>query len=300
VNVLNAYTPSFARAVGSATQPTGTAWTAHAREAAMRDFRDAKSMAQTLREALGAKQISITHSESLEIVAKMLGLGDWNTLSALIKGGESTIPTKNVSLRKLPALPIKDAAPFPGTEMPFWLKRAASINALAAAHAGGRQVVLVTQRTADVDEPGFSDVYDIGVTGRVLDIGPPSEAIISRMPVLAGSTQILVQTHQRVFIRAFTSSGGGYEAEIEDIIEGPMGEAPDLVRKAVEGFERVASTNQAAARTLPSLQQLHDPGRVADVIAQSLMLPVKEKQSLLAMIDSTERLQAVMRHLEPA
>jgi hypothetical protein len=51
----------------------------------MRDFRDAKAMAQTLREALNAKSVSITHSESLELVAKILGFHDWNVLAAKIQ-----------------------------------------------------------------------------------------------------------------------------------------------------------------------------------------------------------------------
>jgi hypothetical protein len=50
----------------------------------MRDFRDAKAMAQTLREALNAKSVSLTHSESLELVAKILGVHDWNVLAAKI------------------------------------------------------------------------------------------------------------------------------------------------------------------------------------------------------------------------
>jgi hypothetical protein len=54
----------------------------------MRDFRDAKAMAQRLREALGAKRISITHGESLELVSRMLGAPDWNTLSAVIKDNQ--------------------------------------------------------------------------------------------------------------------------------------------------------------------------------------------------------------------
>lgn len=257
-------------------------------------------MAQTLREALGAKQISLTHSESLELVAKMLGTGDWNTLAAAIKSGESRSHVSHLSRQKLPAFPIKDAAPFPGTEMPFWLKRPESIKALQAAHAGGRQVVLVTQRTADLEEPGLADLYDVGVTGRVLDIGPPAEAILASVPKLEGSTQVLVQTHQRVLIHAFSANGAGYEAEIEGIDEGPMREDPDLLRRAIEGFERYVSTKQTTARIWPPLQQLHDPGRVADVIAHSLLLTVKEKQSLLATVDSTERLQAVMRHLAAA
>jgi hypothetical protein len=51
----------------------------------MRDFRDAKAMAQTLREALNAKSVSLTHSESLELVAKILGFHDWNVLAARIQ-----------------------------------------------------------------------------------------------------------------------------------------------------------------------------------------------------------------------
>ncbi|ABE39319.1 conserved hypothetical protein [Rhodopseudomonas palustris BisB5] len=51
----------------------------------MRDFRDAKAMAQTLREALNAKSLTINHSESLELVARVLGFQDWNVLAARIQ-----------------------------------------------------------------------------------------------------------------------------------------------------------------------------------------------------------------------
>jgi ribosomal protein S1 len=50
----------------------------------MRDFRDAKAMARTLREALAAKDVKISNSEALELTAKMLGARDWNTLAAAI------------------------------------------------------------------------------------------------------------------------------------------------------------------------------------------------------------------------
>jgi hypothetical protein len=55
----------------------------------MRDFRDAKAMAQTVRAALTAKGLKITISESLELIAKTLGVADWNTLSAAIKAAEA-------------------------------------------------------------------------------------------------------------------------------------------------------------------------------------------------------------------
>jgi len=55
----------------------------------MRDFRDAKAMAQTIRAALAAKGLKISISESLELVAKAFGVADWNTLAAAIKAPQS-------------------------------------------------------------------------------------------------------------------------------------------------------------------------------------------------------------------
>ncbi|KAA0972700.1 VOC family protein [Aureimonas fodinaquatilis] len=54
----------------------------------MRDFRDAKAMAKTLRLALGARQHDISHSEALEIVARQLGAANWNILSAQLSEDE--------------------------------------------------------------------------------------------------------------------------------------------------------------------------------------------------------------------
>lgn len=61
----------------------------------MRDFRDAKAMAQTLREALNARSVSLTHSKSLELIARILGFRDWNALSARIRAstGRKALPS---------------------------------------------------------------------------------------------------------------------------------------------------------------------------------------------------------------
>ncbi|PJG53022.1 hypothetical protein CVM73_23240 [Bradyrhizobium forestalis] len=69
----------------------------------MRDFRDAKAMAQTLREALNARSVSLTVGESLELIAKVLGFPDWNVLAARIKAAGQ-------EARKRVAEPARDAA----------------------------------------------------------------------------------------------------------------------------------------------------------------------------------------------
>ena len=68
----------------------------------MRDFRNAKAMAQTLRAALATKGVKITIGQSLELIAEIFGLADWNTLAAAIRA-EKSISREKVSL-PLPAV----------------------------------------------------------------------------------------------------------------------------------------------------------------------------------------------------
>jgi Glyoxalase superfamily protein/Clp amino terminal domain, pathogenicity island component len=68
----------------------------------MRDFRDAKVMAHTLRAALAAKGLNITVSQSLELIAQAFGAADWNTLSAAIRG-EAAGPRNNA---RSPVFPV--------------------------------------------------------------------------------------------------------------------------------------------------------------------------------------------------
>ena len=74
----------------------------------MRDFRDAKAMARTLRDSLKAKAVEITHSESLELIAKAFGYGNWNILSAKIDAAGSPV---DVERSLSPAKRQNDPAP---------------------------------------------------------------------------------------------------------------------------------------------------------------------------------------------
>jgi hypothetical protein len=63
------------------------------RGALMRDFRDAKTMAHALREALKSKAVETTHSECLELIAKAFGNDNWNVLSAKIEATDTFTPS---------------------------------------------------------------------------------------------------------------------------------------------------------------------------------------------------------------
>jgi ATP-dependent Lon protease len=268
----------------------------------MRDFRDAKAMAQSLREALSTRQITLTHSETLEVVSRMLGLADWNTLSAFInthrnKPPQASLPGSRAAT--LPVLPVRDLVPFPAMQIPLWVKRWKTIQALSHAFSNRRELVVVAQRSQNVDEPGSDDVYDVGVTARVLDVGPPSDEAIAHTPRLEGSTQVLLQTHGRASVRRFSGQAGRYEAEVDPIDEGAIPASPDLIERALAQLDSYTAARGIVIPPMsPSLRQLHDPGRVADIIAQQLPLPMEGKQAVLAMLDSVARLELVVAQIK--
>jgi hypothetical protein len=74
----------------------------------MRDFRDAKTMARALRDALKAKAVETTHAEALELIAKVFGYENWNILSAKIEAAQpaaSDERTLSVAAQNEPAPP---------------------------------------------------------------------------------------------------------------------------------------------------------------------------------------------------
>ena len=151
----------------------------------MRDFRDAKAMAQTLREGLKPKSVSLTHSESLELVARMLGFHDWNELSAKIQAeiqsriqSESQPPIARpatiippsaqplAARADLPVVPMRDIVVLPQMIVPLFVGRDATVRALERAMAEDRRILAVTQRRAGDDLPTPSALYGVGTIDR--------------------------------------------------------------------------------------------------------------------------------------
>jgi hypothetical protein len=138
----------------------------------MRDFRDAKAMAQTLRDALKVKSIPLTHSESLELIAKTLGVHDWNVLAAAIQSSQpmSAEPRKPTDGDPviIPLVPLRDIVVFPQMVVPLFVGREKTRRAAETALAADGRIFAVTQRRAADDEPGLTDLYTVGVIAKVI------------------------------------------------------------------------------------------------------------------------------------
>ncbi|MDB5620142.1 LON peptidase substrate-binding domain-containing protein [Tardiphaga sp.] len=260
----------------------------------MRDFREAKSMAHTLRESL-TDRLAISHSDSLELVSRMLGVADWNTLAALLKDDPRS-PTVAVAGHPegatfYPAIPIRDFVPFPTMTFPLFIGREKTRQALEAAFAGAREVVLAVQKDAAVDDPTLDDLHEIGTLGRLMEVERLPDDIL----------KVFVQVQRRVAIGRFVGEHGTYRAEIAAVAEGRIPEAPDLIRQAVERFKEYAATRDIReVATVPPFDRIRDPGRLADVIVSQMVLPLRSKQAVLATLDPLYRLQQVYALMDSA
>lgn len=259
----------------------------------MRDFRDAKAMAQTLRKSLTTNAVTITHSESLELVSKMLGAADWNTLSALLQAAHrpgSSRPAASPAGRErteagcYPAVPIRDFVPFPTAVFPLFIGREKTKAALDRAFTSGCEIVLAIQKDAGVDEPGPQDIHEIGLLGQ----------LVEQQQMEDGSLKVVVEGRRRVAIRRFAADMGAYQADVEDAGEGPVVEATEFVQSTLKRFERYAAVNDIRmAKGWPSPEQVRDPGLIADVMATHIALWLKDRQGLLATLDPVARLQRI-------
>jgi ATP-dependent Lon protease len=254
----------------------------------MRDFRDAKAMAQTLRESLTTKAVTISHSESLELVSRMLGVADWNTLSAMLHAGRRDAGAPAVSPRSstavYPALPLRDFVPFPNATFPLFVGRENTVLALNHAFEGEREMVCAIQRDAAVDAPAFADVYEVAVLAQLLELERLAD----------GSIRVLTRALRRVAMRSFTAISIGYRAEVAELPESPPADAPELLRRTIQRFEDYAA---AHVLLVPDVwlffDQTRDLGRVADTMATRMKLPVKDKYELLALLDPVKRLEKI-------
>ena len=256
----------------------------------MRDYRDAKTMAQTLRESLTTKTVTISHSESLELVSKMLGVADWNTLSALLQSDRHPAAGRPAARERLdaaryPAVPLRDFVPFPGAVFPLHIGREKTKAALHQALKSGSAVVLALQKEAGVDEPGPQDIFEIGLLGRLIESERRDD----------GSLRVSAEALRRVAIRRFAADTGSYQADIEDVGEPPVAPATELVESAVQRFDRYAAANDFhRPKGWPTAEQARYPGGIADVVAMHLAaLGLKERRDLLAILDPVARLQRV-------
>jgi hypothetical protein len=182
-----------------------------AKDEDMRDFRDAKAMALTLRAALGAKGIKITISQSLELIAEAFGVADWNTLSAAIRAAPAA-PRNNASRSPPPnAEGVPGGGPIFSRELELSLHRALSgANERAHDYATLEHLLLALIDDRDASAVMKACKVDLGALRKSLTNYLDNElsGLVNRDGDDAAPTSGFQRVIQRAVIHVQSSGGG--------------------------------------------------------------------------------------------
>jgi len=191
----------------------------------------------------------------------------------------------------LPLLPLRDVVVFAHMVIPLFVGRPRSIRALEAAMDAGKHIMLVAQKSSSKDEPGPKDLYDLGCVATILQM----------LKLPDGTVKVLVEGVQRARIATVTDNGDYFDCELVPITPelkaSPQAEA--LRRAVCAQFEQYVKLNRKIPpEILASLTSIEEPGRLADTIAAHLPMKLEQKQKILEIIPTAERLEAIFTQLE--
>ncbi|MBL3599438.1 MAG: endopeptidase La [gamma proteobacterium endosymbiont of Lamellibrachia anaximandri] len=195
-------------------------------------------------------------------------------------------------MNSVPVLPLRDVVVYPHMVIPLFVGREKSIQALDAAMASNKQILLAAQKSADVDDPGIGDMYDIGTLANILQL----------LKLPDGTVKVLVEGGERAGIIRFVDTEAYFTAELEtlgDALELDARETEVLMRSATSLFDQYVKLNKKVPpEVLTSLTSIDDPSRLADTIAAHMSLKLDEKQQVLEMADVRLRLEHLMGLME--
>ena len=198
-------------------------------------------------------------------------------------------PPQNVEIPdQLPLLPVRDIVVFPYMVLPLFVGREMSIKAIEAALAGNRMIFLATQKALDVENPTPDDIHTIGTVGIIMRmLKLPDERI-----------KILVQGLSKAKISGYIQTEPYYSVRIEKINETKAAtstlESEAVMRTVKEQIERIVSLGKVLIPdVMVVIENLEDPGRLADMVASNLGLKVEVTQSVLEITDPLKRLRQI-------
>ncbi len=206
---------------------------------------------------------------------------------------EKKLPENDSQAEKMvPVLPLRDVVVYPHMVIPLFVGRDKSIQALESAMRENKQIMLVAQKDAENDDPGFQDLFEVGTLSNILQL----------LKLPDGTVKVLVEGSQRCKVEKYRIVGKHYVAIVSPLIDQldlNDQEIEVLSRTAVNAFDQYVKLNKRIPpEVLNSLSGIDDSSRLADTIAAHMTIKIEEKQAILEMDDIAGRLEKLMTLME--
>ncbi|MDF0533551.1 endopeptidase La [Shewanella yunxiaonensis] len=192
---------------------------------------------------------------------------------------------------ELPVLPLRDVVVYPHMVIPLFVGREKSIRCLESAMAQDKQIILVAQRDADLDEPTADDIFDVGTVASILQL----------LKLPDGTVKVLVEGGRRAKIEQYVQEEEFFIATAHYLESQPLEDREEevLVRSAIGQFEGYIKLNKKIPpEVLTSLSGIEEADRLADTMAAHMPLKLQDKQAVLEMVNVGERLEYLMATME--
>ena len=195
--------------------------------------------------------------------------------------------TKKSELQTIPVLPLRDVVVFPYMVMPLFVGRPRSIHSLDEAMNHGKQLLLVSQKQPELEEPGVEDLYDVGTIANIIQL----------LKLPDGTVKVLVEGQQRAQIYQLEDTGEHFQAQIKPI-ESTLGNKKELQvvhKAALDEFQNYVNLNKKVQPDiLSALQQIENLEQLSDTLASHLPVSVAQKQTVLEMTNVVERFEYLL------
>ena len=192
----------------------------------------------------------------------------------------------------LPLLPLRDVVIYPNMVVPLFVGRDLSIKSLDDSMKNhDKNIVLVTQKSAEIDQPELKDLYSIGTVANILQL----------LKLPDGTMKVLVEGTSRVRIDKVESndklSCTFLNIDSEESISDNQYDA--LFRTLEDTFSNYVKLNKKVPpEVISSITGIDDLSKLADSIAAHMTLKLDEKQNVLELLDIKKRCEYLIKAME--
>jgi len=188
----------------------------------------------------------------------------------------------------LPMMAVRDVVVFNYMIIPLFVGRPGSVEAVNEALSSDKLLMLVTQRDATKDDPSPDDLYSIGMVCMIM----------RTLKLPDGRLKVLVQAMSKARVTEYTRTDPSYQVSVEVVEDEETGEitveVEALMRTVREQTEKIMSLRGIlSADLMMIINNIEDPGRLADLIGSNLRLKITESQAILEEVDPIMRLRLV-------
>ncbi len=192
----------------------------------------------------------------------------------------------------LPMMAVRDVVVFNYMIIPLFVGRPGSVEAVNEALGNNKLLMLVTQKDATKDNPAEEDLYEVGMVCMVM----------RTLKLPDGRLKVLVQAMSKARIKSFEKTDPFYQVAVEVIedveTKDVTVEVEAMMRTVREQTEKIMSLRGIlSADLMMIINNIEDPGRLADLVGSNLRLKISESQQILEQTDAVERLRLVSQLL---